>query len=511
MKIKFNHIQTIVLLTLLLINSGCKEHSEISQKPNIVIILADDMGYGDAGCYNNESKIPTPNIDKLASDGMRFTDAHSTSSVCSPTRYSLLTGRYAWRSELKKRVLWPWDRPLIKKGQLTIPSMLKQHGYHTACIGKWHLGWSWSTKDGTFLNLPLKIGEVNHPLRVKLAQEVDYTMPMGGGPLGAGFDYYYGDDMINQPPYVWIENNRCLTQPTEPLLEKDMGGSSQGPATPGWEQEKVLPLITKEAVRYVNNRANEKQPFLLYFSLTAPHVPVLPTEKFIGKSSIGKYGDFVNQVDDCVGQVVEALKQAKLDKNTIVIFTSDNGSYQKSEKGHSPNGLLRGKKATIYEGGHRVPFIVQWPEKISNGSTNDQLISMSDVFATCMELVDEKLPDDTGEDSRSFLSALLGNEAPMRNDLISHSAAGEFAVRQGPWKLIFGHDKSKKKEKQGRFTSDVELYNMDDDKSETTDVSEKYPNVVKRLTALIEKQVKEGRSTPGAVQKNDTQVVFRTF
>lgn len=507
-------------LIILAISFSCRNqeakkkenNGSLKKLPNIVIILADDMGYGDAGCYNSESKIPTPNIDRLATNGILFTDAHSTSSVCSPTRYSLLTGRYAWRSVLKKTVLWPWDRPLIKKGQKTIPVMLKQFGYHTACIGKWHLGWSWATKDGTFLNMPMKIGEINHPLRVKLAQEVDYTKPMRGGPLGAGFDYYFGDDMINQPPYVWIENNICLTQPTEPFLKKDMGGSSQGPATPGWEQNKVLPLITEEAVRYIKNRANEKQPFFLYFPLTAPHVPILPTEKFIGKSTIGKYGDFVCQVDDCVRQVVGALKKAELDKNTLVIFTSDNGSYQEPEKGHMPNGLLRGKKTTIYEGGHRIPFIVQWPEKISKGSTNDQLISMSDIFTTCMDIVGKKLTDDAGEDSRSFLPALYGNEvSKIRKDLISHSASGEFAIREGSWKLIFAHRTSKKTENDGSDLCNVQLYNLENDISETTDLSEKYPNIVERMTALLEKHVKEGRSTSGAIQKNDTQVLFKAY
>ena len=427
-------------------------------RPNIVVILADDMGYGDAECYNPESKIPTPHLDSLASEGMRFTDAHTPSSVCSPTRYGLLTGRYAWRTELEV-VLWAWDRPLIESDRLTVPSLLNEHGYHTACIGKWHLGWEWRTADCRPMPTTLKIGgaDSNHALRVKLATKVDYTQPLGGGPVGAGFDYYFGDDVINQPPYLWIENDRCLTQPTEPLLKSIKHGSSNGPATPGWDQANVLPRITKRAVQYIHERGRQKDaPFFLYFPLTAPHVPWLPGKPHQGKSAYGPYGDFVHQVDDIVGQVRRALAESGLAENTLLVFASDNGSMAPPEKGHRPNGPLRGKKGDIWEGGHRVPFLACWPGKVKGGSVNHQLVGVNDVMATIAEIVGHELPDDAAEDSVSILPTLLDSANPVRRSLVHHSYKGAFAVREGAWKLILDKEQTPK-----------ELYNLAHDLAET--------------------------------------------
>ncbi len=455
-----------------------------NSSPNIVVILADDMGYGDAGCYNANSRIPTPHLDKLASEGMRFTDAHSPSAVCSPTRYGLLTGRYAWRTELKRGVLWAWDRPLIEEDRLTLASMLKQSGYHTACIGKWHLGWEWKTADGTPMPTPLKIGEANHELRVKLAQVVDYTKPLGGGPLAAGFDTYFGDDVINQPPYLWIENNRCQTQPTEPLLKSIRKGSSNGPATPGWDQSKVLPRITRRAVQYIEERGEQKgTPFLLYFALTAPHVPVMPSKPYVGRSKYGSYGDFVHQVDAIVGEITEALNRTGLAENTLLIFTSDNGSYAPRKAGHSPNGVLRGSKTQIFEGGHRVPFLLRWPGKIKGGSVNNQLVGINDVMATVAAIVDYKLPDNAAEDSVNLLPALWDPAKPVRQSLVNHSLAGEFAIRDGNWKLILDSN-----------LSPTQLYNLGNDLSEKNNVYAEHPEVVNRLASKLKQQCQAGRS-----------------
>ncbi|BDS07014.1 arylsulfatase [Oceaniferula spumae] len=458
--------------------------AEQGKPPNIVVILADDMGYGDARCYNEDSKIPTPHLDKLASEGMRFTDAHTPSSVCSPTRYAMLTGRYAWRTELKRQVLWAWDRPLIENGRLTMASMLNQHGYHTACIGKWHLGWEWRTAVGTAMPTSLKIGQSNHKLRVKLAEKVDYTQELGGGPLGAGFDYYFGDDMVNQPPYLWIENQRCLTQPTEPLLKGIREGCSNGPATPGWDQTKVLPRITDRAVQYLRTRgATKDRPFFLYFALTAPHLPVMPGEAYVGKSSYGSYGDFVHHVDAIVGQVDKALAKAGLAENTLVIFTSDNGSFAPRKNGHSPNGALRGKKGSIYEGGHRVPFIVRWPDKIKPGSVNGQLVGVNDLMATVAAIVGHSLPDDAAEDSVNFLPTLLDATKAVRQDLVAHSANGEFALRDGDWKLI---SNARRKPTQ--------LYHLGNDPAESKNLIAAEKEVVARFAAKLERYHQQGRS-----------------
>lgn len=470
-----------------------------SRLPNIVLILADDMGYGDAKCYNKNSKIPTTHLDQLAQKGMRFTDAHTPSSVCSPTRYGLLTGRYAWRTEMKRGVLREWDRPLIKKNRLTVPSLLNQHGYHTACIGKWHLGWNWKTANGKPLPATFRIGDGGkHPSRLKQAKTIDYSQPLGGGPLGAGFAYYFGDDVVNQPPYLWIENNRCITQPTEPLLKSIKRGSMNGPATPNWNQADVLPRITKQAVKYLHDRSQQnkrnpkkEKPFFLYFPLTAPHVPLLPNKPYQGKSTYGAYGDFVHQVDDIVGQMMKALDQTGFAKNTLFIFASDNGSFASVKAGHSPNGDLRGKKSQIFEGGHRVPFLVRWPGKIKAGSVNRQLVGLNDLMATLAAIVGHPLPNDAAEDSTNLLPTLLDSTKTVRQELIHHSVSGEFAIRDGDWKLI-----------TDRKQTPVKLFNIANDLAEKNDVYAKHPKIVNRLAAKLKQQCQSNRSVKFEKPKN---------
>ena len=443
-----------------------------ADRPNVVIILADDLGYGDLGCYNADSNIPTPNLDRLATEGMRFTDAHSPSAVCSPTRYGLLTGRYAWRTEMKSRVLWAFDRPLIEPDRWTIARMMKGAGYHTACIGKWHLGWAWPTREGKPLDLPFKIGRPGpHAERVRLARIVDYSKPLGGGPLGAGFDFYFGDDVINQPPFLWIEDDRCLTLPTLPNHPKILHGSSNGPCTPDWDHAKVLPRMTERAIDYLRKRGSSKdQPFLLYFPLTAPHVPIVPPGRFSGKSVYGPYGDFVYYVDWIVGRIAATLEETGAAANTLLVFTSDNGSYAGNLKGHRPNGSLRGRKGQIFEGGHRVPLIIRWPGKVAANSRNDQLVGLNDLPATFAAILKNPIDDGTAEDSVNLMPTLRDPEKPVRNSLVHHSVLGEFALRSGKWKII----PSKKM-----------LFDLEADLGERTNLAAKHPKIVAELKQLM--------------------------
>ncbi|WP_197443179.1 sulfatase family protein [Lignipirellula cremea] len=441
--------------------------------PNIVLILADDLGYGDLGCYDGASKIPTPELDRLAGRGMRFTDAHSPSAVCSPTRYGLLTGRYAWRTEMKQAVLWSYDRPLIETDRLTLPRLLRRRGYVTACIGKWHLGWEWKTADGQPLALPMKIGEPGrHAERLKLAQAVDYTQPLGGGPLGAGFDTYFGDDVINQPPFLWIENDRCQTLPTLPEHPNVLRGSSNGPCTPDWDQAAVLPEMADRAVAYLRSRAKQpEQPFLLYFPLTAPHLPIVPPAEFARRSTYGPYGDFVAYVDAVVGRVLHELQATGLDRNTLVIFSSDNGSYAKAEKGHRPNGPFRGRKGMIFDGGHRVPLLVRWPGQVTAGSVNDQLVGLNDLLATTASLVGEELEAGQAPDSVDLTPTWRNPETAVRSQLVHHSVTGEFALRSGRWKLI---------------PAMRLLFDMRADPAETRNLWDEQPAVVARLQEQLQ-------------------------
>ncbi|MCK4999859.1 MAG: sulfatase-like hydrolase/transferase, partial [Anaerohalosphaera sp.] len=424
---------------------------KVSSKPNIVFILADDMGYGDLACQNSESKIPTPCLDKLATEGMRFTDAHSPSAVCSPTRYGILTGRYCWRTELKSSVLWPWDRSLIEKDRLTAPMMLKDAGYSTACVGKWHLGWEWATKDNSRINDQLKIGRHNNKLRTEFGKKIDFTQPIKGGPLGSGFDYYFGDDVPNFPPYCFVENDRVVEMPSTTKPGTMFG--SPGPMQPGWKLEDVMPAITDKAVEYVEGRAAKKdEPFFLFFTLTAPHTPIAPAAEFKGKSEAGAYGDYVYQVDHSVGQVLDALKRNGFADDTLVIFTSDNGSPGRDgsnmnggvstvrKYGHNPSRPWRGVKSDAWDGGHRVPFIARWPKNIPAGAVNDELICHVDFMSTAAAIIGKELPANAAEDSYNILSALKGKELdkPIREAVVHHSGGGMFCVRQGKWKLIFG-------------------------------------------------------------------------
>lgn len=505
-------ILLVFSLTLLVLGfSACKKQT---RQPNIVLFLADDMGYGDPQCYMPNSKIPTPNIDKLASHGIRFTDAHSPSSVCTPTRYSILTGRYAWRTNLKKGVLGPYNQPLIEPGRLTLPAMLKEQGYSTACIGKWHLGMQWGTKNNN--ELP------THWDRNFDQSVIDHNQLITRGPLTAGFDYYFGVDVPNFPPYVFIENDKMKGEPTIPK-PKNMFGVP-GLMLSGWKLEEILPTLTDKAVKYIDNIAKMKpeDPFFLYFASTAPHTPIVPAKKFHGKSKAGPYGDLVHQTDYSLGEIIKALERNGFKENTIIIFTSDNGSparagdlfvhgddfHQTSsvikKYNHNPNSPWRGMKADILEGGHRVPFIISWPKRIQKNVQIKESICAIDIMASIASILNYKLPENAAEDSFDISGLILGEEVgidsggkPLREAIIHHSVDGSFAIRKGKWKMTpqpgTGGWASAPHGKD-IVNTPGQLYNLNADPTESSNLWESHPEVVKELKALLKKYKSEGQS-----------------
>jgi arylsulfatase A-like enzyme len=462
--------------------------AEPAKKPNIVYILADDFGYGDAACYNPKSKIPTPNIDRLAKEGMRFTDAHSGSSVCSPTRYGILTGRYAWRTKLRRGVLGPYEAPLIAASRLTVPALLRQNGYHTACIGKWHLGWDW----------PKTGGQV----------QLDRAIP--GGPTARGFDTYFGTCVPNHPPYAFIHNDRLTAAATDtfPGKDKKLIVNRGGAMVPGWKFDEVLPTLATKAGEYLAERAKDGKRFFLYFPLTSPHEPIAPSARYRGKSGISELADFFIETDAVVGQVLDALDAHELADNTLVIFTCDNGHAKYTglpaleKAGHEVSGPLRGYKADIYEGGHRVPFIARWPAVIPAGISEDETICHTDLMATCADFLQVKLPDDAGVDSVSLLPLFEGKKVamPIRGAVVHQAAQGMLAIRHGKWKLIFNGTLEKPFD---------ELYDLASDLGEKENVAVKNPEIVTRLTNLMTAFIAKGRSTPGKQQANDVAVPLR--
>ncbi|MBI5772507.1 MAG: arylsulfatase [Verrucomicrobia bacterium] len=488
-------------------------------KPNIVFILADDLGYGDLGCYNKDSKIPTPHLDELAREGMRFTDAHSPDSVCTPTRYALLTGRYSWRTRLQRNVLGPYSPPLIAPDRLTVATLLKQHGYATAAIGKWHLGWTWATKDGQPPS-----GRTN-PM-----SNVDFSKPVTDGPTTRGFDYYFGTEVPNYPPYCFIENDRTVGIPSVREGGRDEQFNIPGPMLPGWKLVNILPELTKRAVKWVEDSAKSGQPFFLYFPLTSPHFPVVPAPEFKGKSGAGDFGDFVVQTDWTAGQVLAALQRSGVADNTLVIFTSDNGpeitgevnpgAYDRvTQFQHWSMGELRGAKRDLWEGGHRVPFLARWPGKIKAGAVSGETICHVDFMRTVAAILGAKLPDSAAPDSYSLLPVFLGEPypKPLREATVHHAASGKFAIRKGDWVLIdapTGDDNGARgeppwlKEQRGYAKSAApgELFNVREDVAQRHNHFADQPGKVRELKALLEKYQRDGRSTPGPAQTNDVPV-----
>ena len=480
--------------------------------PNIVYILADDLGYGDVKCLNPAGKIATPHLDRLAAQGMIFTDAHSSSSVCTPTRYGVLTGRYNWRSRLKNGVLGGFSRRLIEPDRMTVADFLRQEGYATACIGKWHLGFSWQLKDGGLADDNGNFGRL-----YEHAWDVDYTKPILDGPLAVGFDYYFGiSASLDMPPYVFIENQHATEIPT--TTKKYL---REGPAGEHFEGVDVLPHVTEKTSRYIAMHAaaaRAGKPFFIYVPLNSPHTPILPSPEWQGKSGLNAYADFVMQTDHTVGQIMAALERNGVAENTLLIFTSDNGCSPQAdfkelaEAGHHPSHVYRGHKADIYDGGHRVPFIARWPARVKSGSVNDQTICLTDLFATAADILNERLPPDAAEDSVSLLPALEGRDRkPLREAVVHHSINGSFSIRQGNWKLILcpdsgGWSAPRPGSDAAKGLPPVQLYDLSQDIGERRNLHGEHPEVVTQLTQLLERYVADGRSTRGRKQSNNGEV-----
>lgn len=507
---------SVTLLSSLSLNAVAASH------PNIVFVLCDDLGYGDVKCLNPNGKIATPHIDQLAREGMLFTDAHTSSSVCSPTRYGVLTGRYNWRSRLQSGVLGGLSPRLIEPGRLTVAEMLKRQGYHTACVGKWHLGMDWAKVEGK------GVAELSIETREQV-RNVDYSKAIQNGPNSVGFDWYYGiSASLDMVPYTYIENDRVTALPTEDrdfamMLGRKDRKTRLGPTAPQFDAANVLPDLTRKATEYISQRAAEAKagkPFFLYLPFASPHTPVLPTQEWLGRSGLNPYADFVMQQDACLGELLKSLKEHELADNTLIVFTSDNGCSPEAKfdelhaKGHHPSSVFRGHKADIYEGGHRVPFIVRWPGHVKPDSRSDQLVCLVDFMATAAEIIGLKLPDDAAEDSISFVPALTAKKnSSARQAIVHHSINGSFAIREGHWKLALcpgsGGWSNPRPGQGDRNLPRDQLFDLSADIGEQTNLADKHPDTVTRLTALLTDYVKNGRSTPGAQQANTVPIQIR--
>ena len=494
-KIIVNGICTSISGLLLACNTGKEE-----KLPNIIFILADDMGYGDVSALNENSKIQTPYIDNIARQGVVFTDAHSSSSVSTPTRYGVLTGRYNWRSTMKRGVLGGYSEPLIPLERRTVASILKDQDYETACIGKWHLGWTWNN---------IENGN----------EQVDFSKPITHGPVDLGFDYFYGiPASLDMPPYVYVENNMPTAIPDR--ITEDTGRQSwwrKGPTASDFDHRTTLSHLIDKAVDYIGNKSNQEKPFYLYLPLPAPHTPILPSEAFAGKSGLNPYADFVMEVDHMVGRISETLKKNGIYDNTILVFTADNGCSPEArfeelqEKGHYPSYIYRGHKADLFEGGHRVPCVAQWPSKIKPHTVN-QTICLTDFLSTFASIAGYELKDNEGEDSYNLLP-LFVNETEqeiIREATVHHSLFGEFTIRQGEWKLLlspssggWSYPDPNKDTTVIKSLPRIQLYNMKTDPGEMQNVYADHTDIVRKMTDLMISYVKNGRSTPGIPQQDN--------
>ncbi|MFU8893700.1 MAG: sulfatase family protein [Luteolibacter sp.] len=476
---------------------------------NIVLLYADDLGFGDLGSYNPQSKIPTPHLDQLAKDGLRFTDAHSSSGICTPSRYTLLTGRSHWRDF--HGIDTGFSKPFFKPAQLTLPEMLRQKGYTTACIGKWHLGWDWDS-----------IRKPDTPRDSKKHTDFDWNKAIPGGPLDHGFDHYFGDNVINFPPYAWMENDRVLTIPDTTFrnmgdVKPKEGGweCREGPAMADWDFYQVLPTLTTKAVEYIHSRKNQEKPFFLYFPLPSPHTPIVPNDEFDNTSQAGAYGDFVVETDDSCGQLLAALREAGLYENTLILFTADNGSenfaYARDAKhNHWSSGPLRGVKRDIYEGGHRVPTLLKWPGVTTAGSVTDALFAQADLMATLANHLGFALPENSAEDSHDFMPYLKGEtETSPRTTLVHNTFKDRYAIRHHDW-LLVDHPTGTDRKAPGAWMEKhsyppytdlpVGLYNLKEDLGQRHNLAEKHPEKVNELQTLL-REIRNGNHTAPRLAK----------
>ena len=496
LRFSWRMLDSMLRLAVLLLAAAALEAA-----PNFVVLLADDLGYGDVGVYNPRSKIPTPNLDRLAGQGIRFTDAHTPSGVCSPTRYALLTGRYAWRTRLKSGVLNGGSAPLIAADRLTLAGMLRERGYETGIVGKWHLGFDWPLRDES---------------KPQTVENIDWSRPLEDGPLQHGFSYQFG---LGKPAWTFVENGRVLARPSvrfdlTHLPAYLMGGNNnKGVKAAGFEFERMLPRFTEEAVGFIQRSAGAKRPFFLFFTPITPHRPVVPNNDFAGTSAAGLYGDFVAEFDWAAGEIMAALDRSGAAGETLVIVTSDNGpevdAYRRAlEYDHYSMGALRGVKRDLWEGGHRVPFIARWPGKIPAGSVQSEVICLTDLPATIAALIDYPLPADAAEDSYDVRRALFGETIakPLREATVHHGSQGWFGIRRGGWVLI---DHPSGDNNRGRNAEpewfrrermakthdrQVELFNLQEDPAQRVNLAAAHPEKVEALQSLLERYRREGRS-----------------
>ena len=480
------------------------QRPNVPQRPNVILIYTDDQGFGDASCLNADAKFVTPNLDRLASEGISFTNGHCSDTVCTPSRYGLLTGRYCWRTTRKTGVMGAEGECLIADGRMTLASLMRDNGYHTAMVGKWHLGMDFPGEKGNR----------------------DWSQPVRDMPLDKGFDYFYGiPASLNYGVLAWFEGRHAKVPPTvftakkpnkrhvdyrimppyqnTPEETKKVVGTIGMEVAPDFIDNQCLTRFTDKAIEWMKGKQTDAQndhPFFLYLPFTSPHYPVCPLPEFWGKGQCGGYGEFVIETDHHVGRVLQFLSESGLDENTMVVFTSDNGpekSWQQRIKdfGHDSSGIYRGGKRDIYEGGHRVPFFVRWPKGIQKpGRRYDDLVRQTDLLATLAEIIGADLPANAGEDSQSFAPVLFdpeynGNRLPV----INHAMSGRFAITDGTWKLVLPHKKTK-----------AELYDLATDPGESTNVIEGHANIVESLQKKITQIVVRGRTTDGTDQPNDT-------
>ena len=490
-------------LSLLALLAGAAFSSaEPAAQPNVVILYADDMGVADVSYGDDAAKIQTPNIDQLAERGMTFSDGHSSSGVCTPSRYALLTGQHHWRRF--HGIVNAFGKSVFKPEEFTVARMLKEQGYRTGAFGKWHLGWDWDA-----------IRKPGEKEKATSADAYDWTKPFPGGPLDQGFDRYFGDGTINFPPYCWIDNDRFATIPTKPVIKSKPlaggGGFRAGPMAEGWNPYDILPTITRKAVEWIGEQ-KEEEPFFAYVAFNSPHYPIVPNKEFHGKSQAGFYGDFMIETDAMVGKVMAALKEKGLLENTIVIFTADNGpetlAFSRLEKfDHWSSGDNRGVKRDIYEGGHHVPFIVSWPGKIAAGSHSDEVVSQVDLVATFAEISGYSLSNDEAIDSYNLLPVLTGKDypSPLRTATVQNTS-NPYALRQGDWVYLNSSSGAAHKEPKSYLDhfglktfpkSEKELlFNLKEDPRQSKNLAHEHPEKAAEMSALLKRYIKGERCAP---------------
>ena len=517
-------MKPILIFSLILATaSSFLPSAAAAENPNVIVVMADDLGIGDVSPTNPECKIKTPHLQKMANEGLTFLDAHTPSSVCTPTRYGLLTGRYNWRSRLAKGVLGGTSSHLIPAERPTLGHLMRKAGYNTAMIGKWHLGWDWQKKaaEQSANNKNKKKSNRLNPA------DIDFTKPVANGPNINGFDSYYAHcGSLDMPPYVWVDTGNVTAVPdrVEGVTKKEdpYGWYRKGPVGSDFKIDDVLPHLFDKSMAHVKaqaEKAKSGKPFFLYLALPAPHTPIVPVPPFKDASGMNPYADFVMQVDHHMGQLLSTLKDAGIDDNTLVIFTSDNGcspegNFAKLKKhGHDPSAGYRGHKADIYEGGHRVPFIARWPKRIQPKRTTTAIACLTDVYSTLEDITAQPRQSTGGEDGFSLLPVFDGKESSGRESLISHSIGGSFAIRNGDWKLCLcagsgGWSAPREPDAMKKGLPPLQLFNLANDRGEKKNVAKDNPEKVASLLNQLTEQVKNGRCTPGEAVTNDRDVKF---